>query len=102
MQRFHNSEDLKRALFCLKKAYPKLKIITHILLGFPGESEEDFFKTLELIKEVNFDFVAIYTYHEKADTLSAGLADKVSSKTIKQRVKTTKKFLRNFKFYSKG
>ena len=53
MNRFHDKEKITEALLRLKKAFPKLSLHTHIIVGFPTETEEDFKKTLGFVSRNN-------------------------------------------------
>lgn len=93
MQRFHTAQEIREALLNFKKAFPKLRLITHILVGFPGETEEDFEKTLKFVEEIDFDYVAVYPYFERPGTPAVILPNKVSQKIINERMKKARKFL---------
>jgi len=93
MQRFHTAEEIKEALLNLKKVFPGLRLITHIMIGFPGETEEDFEKTLKFVEEIDFDYVAVYPYFERPGTPAVILPNKVSQKIINERIKKARKFL---------
>ncbi len=95
MQRFNTREEIREALFKIKKSCPKLEIFTHVMIGFPGEDEEDFEETLNLLKEMNFDYVMPCLYSEAPNAPSAVLPNKVSLEVAKQRLKRIKRFLRH-------
>jgi len=87
MNRYNNSSEIVSTLSKLKKAYPKLKIITQIIVGFPSETERELENTLNMIKKIKFDFVLIFPYHEKENTIASKLKGKLSERIIKERVK---------------
>jgi len=91
MNRFHKAEEIKSALRELRKANPGLKIFTHILIGFPGETEEDFDKTIKLLKDVNFDYTSLYPYSERPNAPAISFPNKVSRQIIEKRIKKAKK-----------
>jgi tRNA-2-methylthio-N6-dimethylallyladenosine synthase len=62
MNRRHNKFQLEEALVKIKKTYPKLKLSTTIIVGFPSESEAEFEETLKFIREINFELVYIFGY----------------------------------------
>lgn len=70
MRRPYTVEDVVSSLLALKKEIPTIKIGTHFIVGFPGESEEDFRQTTHLLKEIPFDFLEVYRYkdHDRADS----------------------------------
>src|SRR5208282_3026627 len=61
----------------LRKAKPEMGITTDIIVGFPGETEEDFELTLSLAREVQFDNAYIFKYSPRRDTPAADMADQV-------------------------
>ena len=91
MKRPYNIEDVKTYLNIIKTEVPDLQISTHIMVGFPGETEEDFKESLEFIKEYEFPFVDIYAYDDRPNTAASQMDDKVPQKIINQRVDTVKK-----------
>ncbi len=91
MKRPYTIEDVKTYLNIIKTEVPDLQISTHIMVGFPGETEEDFKESLEFIKEYEFPFVDIYAYDDRPNTAASQMADKVPQKIISQRVDTVKK-----------
>ena len=91
MKRPYTIEDVKTYLNIIKTEVPDLQISTHIMVGFPGETEEDFKESLEFIKEYEFPFVDIYAYDDRPNTAASQMDDKVPQKIISQRVDTVKK-----------
>jgi len=95
MSRPYNISQVTQCLSKLKKNIPSLKIVTHILVGFPGETEEDFAKTKKLIRDFKFDFIYIYGYSDRPNTRASMMKDKVPYETIEKRVLEIKKIQRN-------
>lgn len=62
----------------IKRLNPKLKINTHIIVGFPGESERDFAKSLKLIKSGIFNRVKIFSYSDNPKAESYNFPGKIS------------------------
>ena len=91
MKRPYTIEDVKKYLNIIKAEVPGLQISTHIMVGFPGETEEDFKESVDFIKEYEFPFVDIYAYDDRPNTAASQMAGKVPQKTIDQRVGTVKK-----------
>ena len=91
MKRPYSIEDVKTYLNIIKTEVPDLQVSTHIMVGFPGETEEDFKESLEFIKEYEFPFVDIYAYDDRPNTAASQMDDKVPQKIIKQRVDAVKK-----------
>ena len=66
--------DLTRRL---KEAIPGLALSTDIIVGFPGETEEDFEETLSLVAEADYDMAYVFKYSVRTGTPAAGLGDPV-------------------------
>lgn len=87
MNRGYKIEEVKKCILDLQKTIPDLKLETHVIVGFPGETEEDFQKTVELIRETKFPKVVVFKYEDRPNTKASGLPDKIPKKTIDRRVK---------------
>jgi len=88
--------DTKKLLKCflkLKKLNSNLILDTHILVGFPSETHNDFLMTLNMAKKIGFDNVCIYPYYDSYKTLSYFMDNKLEEKTIKERIKIAREFL---------
>jgi threonylcarbamoyladenosine tRNA methylthiotransferase MtaB len=74
------------ALAC-KMRIPGMSITTDIIVGFPGEEDRHFQKTLELCREVGFSKVHIFPYSDRRGTRAIQMEGKCSKRTIRERVK---------------
>lgn len=73
----------------LKQVIPGLNLTTDILVGFPGESEEDFLQTVNLMKKIEFDDAYMYKYNPRKGTSAfEKLPDDVSEEDKKRRLST--------------
>lgn len=86
MRREHTAAAAKKCILNLSKALPQIRIYTHVLVGFPGESEQDFDNTVRFLKEVPFDEIAVYKYEARPNVESEQLPDKVAEKTKRSRI----------------
>lgn len=77
MRREHETSEVITSLQRIKKEAPNLKLITDIIVGFPGETEEDFKKTIELVKRIKFDTIQVFIYGDKVNTEASKLPNKV-------------------------
>ncbi len=93
MNRYSHIEKIVDAFLTFRKVDPALKLNTQIIIGFPSESNEDFFKTLEVLKRIRFDYVTIYPYHDIPGSLAFGMTSKIDVSLIKERIKLTIDFL---------
>jgi threonylcarbamoyladenosine tRNA methylthiotransferase MtaB len=91
MKRPYTIEDVKKYLNIMKAEVPGLQISTHIMVGFPGETEDDFKESLDFIKEYEFPFVDIYAYDDRPNTAASQMADKVPQDVIETRIHAVKK-----------
>jgi tRNA-2-methylthio-N6-dimethylallyladenosine synthase len=69
----------------LRKAQPAIGITTDIIVGFPGETEEDFEQTLSLARQVRFDNAYIFKYSQRKDTPAASMPDQVPQEVREER-----------------
>src|SRR5262245_35102054 len=73
MQRNYTREGYLDLIQKLRRAMPDMTISTDLIVGFPGESEQDFRETLSLVEEVGFDFGFVFKYSPRAGTPAAEL-----------------------------
>jgi len=69
----------------LRQAKPDIGISTDIIVGFPGETEDDFEQTLSLAREVEFDQAYIFKYSQRRDTPAAEMPDQVPQQIREER-----------------
>jgi tRNA-2-methylthio-N6-dimethylallyladenosine synthase len=69
----------------LRAVCPAIGLSTDFVVGFPGESEEDFQETLSLAREVEFDQAFIFKYSERRDTPAAAMPDPVPVEVREER-----------------
>jgi MiaB/RimO family radical SAM methylthiotransferase len=86
MKRWNNSQKFLTILKSIKDADPNIHLSTEILLGFPGETEDDFFITMNFLKNAAFDFTYIYPYFENEYVESKNIFPKCSKETIEKRL----------------
>lgn len=78
MRRPYRAGDVVGALRLVRQAAPELLLGSHIIVGFPGETEDDFVETLAFLEQVDFDFVTCFRYSEHPAAPSAKHEAKVS------------------------
>lgn len=86
MSRKYNREQYLELVAKIKKAIPNAVLTTDIIVGFPGETEEQFEETYSLVKEVEFDFAFSFIYSARAGTPAADMEDDVPLEVKKQRL----------------
>lgn len=77
MRRKYNRKTLQERIRKLYKAIPDLNITADIIVGFPGETRQDFEETAEFAKEANFFHMHIFPYSEREGTEAAKMPDSV-------------------------
>lgn len=86
MKRGHTVLEYKQKLRKLRAVRPDICISTDIIVGFPGETDEDFTATMNLIAEVGFDQSFSFIYSRRPGTPAAALPDEVPHATKQQRL----------------
>ncbi len=77
MRRTYSRERYLALVDTLRAAIPDLAFGTDIIVGFPGEAEDDFRQTLEVVEEVGYDSAFTFVYSPRAGTEAAALPDQV-------------------------
>ena len=85
MRRGLNSNGIKKRIQLLRDAIPDIKIRTTLIVGYPGETEEDFNNLYSFVEEIQFDRLGIFTYSEEEGTLAEALRDDVSQELKNER-----------------
>lgn len=70
----------------IRKAIPKISLTTDLIVGFPGETEEDFKETLSLVREVSFDSAFTFIYSPRAGTPAANFPNQIPEELKKERI----------------
>jgi tRNA-2-methylthio-N6-dimethylallyladenosine synthase len=84
MDRLYSRDDYMRRIEWLKTAKRPYSITTDIIVGFPGETEEDFEQTLSLLDEVEYDSIFSFKYSPRPNTAALEMGDRIPD-TEKQR-----------------
>lgn len=85
MNRAYQVEDFEKVVKSLRKHIPNITISTDIIVGFPGETEEDFEKTYELIKKTKPEVLNLTRYWPRKGTEAAKFPNQIHSKFRKKR-----------------
>ena len=86
MKRGHTALEYKSIIRKLKAVRPNIQISSDFIVGFPGETNEDFEQTMSLIAQVNFDMSFSFIYSARAGTPAADYPDDVTEDEKKQRL----------------
>jgi ribosomal protein S12 methylthiotransferase rimO len=93
MGRFYNHEMTLQLLHFIKENFENYYIRTNFIVGFPGETEEDFRLLMDFIGQDWFDNIALFEYHDEPLAPSNALPDKVEDKLIRSRFLEAKRLV---------
>ncbi|WAM34802.1 tRNA (N6-isopentenyl adenosine(37)-C2)-methylthiotransferase MiaB [Caldicellulosiruptor morganii] len=85
MNRHYTKEDYLKLVEKLKNNIPDIAITTDIIVGFPGETEEDFEDTLDVVKKVEFDSAFTFMYSKRRGTRAAQMPNQVPDEVKRER-----------------
>jgi tRNA-2-methylthio-N6-dimethylallyladenosine synthase len=85
MNRPYTRERYREIVDALRAVNPEMYFSTDIIVGFPGETEEDFAETRELFEACNYDMAYIFKYSIRTGTLAADMGDQVPEATKEER-----------------
>jgi tRNA-2-methylthio-N6-dimethylallyladenosine synthase len=86
MKRSHTALEYKSTIRKLLAARPAMQMSSDFIIGFPGETQQDFEQTMKLIGEINFDTSFSFIYSARPGTPAADLPDDVSDEEKKERL----------------
>jgi tRNA-2-methylthio-N6-dimethylallyladenosine synthase len=86
MRRTYGRERYVRLVDEMRAAIPDLALTTDIIVGFPGETEEDFRETLEVVEDVRYDGAFTFVYSPRAGTEAAAMPDQVPDEVKHERI----------------
>ncbi|MGI6755508.1 MAG: tRNA (N6-isopentenyl adenosine(37)-C2)-methylthiotransferase MiaB [Atopobiaceae bacterium] len=85
MNRSYTREEYLKLVHDLRAAIPDIALSTDIIVGFPGETEEDFEETLSLVREVGFSSAYTFIYSKRPGTPAAKIVDTTPHEVIQER-----------------
>lgn len=85
MNRRYTKEDYLALTKKIRQAVPDISLTTDIIVGFPGETEEDFQETLDVIRKVRFDSAFTFIYSKRTGTPAAAMENQVPEEVVKDR-----------------
>ena len=98
MKRNHTTLEFKQKIRKLKNIRPDITISSDFIVGFPGETDEDFKKLLTFVKEVDFDQSFSFIYSKRPGTPAADLHDDTPMEVKKERLKKLQALLNHNSF----
>ncbi len=87
MNRKSSSESIRKLIEIIRKEIPEVIIRTTFMVGFPGETEEDFFELYEFVNEAKFEKLGVFAYSKEEGTPAEKLKNQIHYKTKNSRYK---------------
>ena len=85
MNRKYTTDQFKHVVELLKNAYPEVHLTTDVIVGFPGETEEEFNKTYEFLKEIKFYKMHVFKYSPRSGTVAAKMPNQIDGSVKEER-----------------
>jgi ribosomal protein S12 methylthiotransferase len=85
MNRRSSEAQIQELITRLRAGIPEIALRTSLIVGFPGETEEDFKKLLHFVEEVQFDRLGVFCYSREEGTPAAAMPDQVSERLKRER-----------------
>ena len=95
MNRTYTKEEFLNLVDLIRKHIPDCGLSTDIIVGFPGETDEEFQETLEVVSKVKFDTAFMFKYSSRPGTKASHYTDHLSEETKQQRLQTLIEFQQN-------
>ena len=88
MNRRDSREDIERLLKKIRNAPTYVTLRTSIIVGFPGETDEQFQELCEFVKDIKFDNMGVFTYSQEDGTIAGAREDQVPEEVKEERYHT--------------
>lgn len=85
MNRHYTKEQYLTLVEKLRKAIPDIGLTTDIIVGFPGETEEDFLETIDVVKKAQYDSAFTFIYSKRSGTPAAKMPNQIPEDVVKDR-----------------
>lgn len=85
MNRRYTKEQYLELVEKIRKAVPDISLTTDIIVGFPGETEEDFEETLDVVRKVRYDSAFTFIYSKRTGTPAAVMENQIPDAVVKER-----------------
>ncbi|GIP13852.1 30S ribosomal protein S12 methylthiotransferase RimO [Paenibacillus sp. FSL R5-0527] len=88
MRRPGRNRDIRELIAKIRSRIPDVSLRTSLIVGFPGETEEDFERLCDFVREIKFDRLGVFTYSQEEDTPASRLPDQVAEDVKEWRANT--------------
>ena len=85
MNRKYDKEQYLALAKKIRREIPDISLTTDIIVGFPGETEEDFLETMDVVRQVRFDSAFTFIYSKRTGTPAAAMENQVPEAVVKDR-----------------
>ena len=85
MNRHYDKEQYLELVRKIRAAVPDIALTTDIIVGFPGETEEDFLETMDVVRQVEYDSAFTFIYSKRTGTPAASKEDQIPEDVVKDR-----------------
>jgi ribosomal protein S12 methylthiotransferase len=86
MRRPERQHTIRERVQWLREAVPDLSLRTTMIVGFPGETDEDFEQMIDLLEEIRFDYIGAFPYSVEEGTLAAEMPGRVDDDVVRERL----------------
>ena len=87
MNRRYTIEEFEKGVQLLRNTYPNVALTTDVIVGFPGETDEEFKQTYEFLKKVKFYKMHIFKYSQRKGTRAAVMPNQIDGNIKEERSK---------------
>ena len=85
MNRRYTTEEFEEGVIKLRKQYPNVALTTDVIVGFPGETDEEFNLTYEFLKKIKFYKMHVFKYSQRKGTKAAVMPNQIDGKIKEER-----------------
>lgn len=86
MRRTGGRKAVEEAVAAFRTRWPEAFLRTEVIVGFPGETDEDFEELLDFLEKARFERIGMFSYHDEPESLSYTYADKIPSDVVEARM----------------
>ncbi len=87
MNRKYNTKEFEEVANLLRKAFPNVALTTDIIVGFPGETDEEFETTYKFLRKINFSKMHVFKYSRRKGTVAFDMKNQIDEEVKEKRSK---------------